>query len=126
MSDSEQQQLHVPYREYQSQNNTTPAAATTAAVTVAAALVETDALVDLSIAPVSSSNHQRLSSQCDQSPPSADLLPDVEFIPGLSNDQTLAIDSSGIDRESQPLLGRLELDVTFNRFPGLWYLLWFF
>lgn len=124
MSDSEQQQLHVPYREYHShQNNTSPAAAT-------ALVVETDALVDLSIAPVSSSNssgnnnnnnnnnnnHQQQQQQ--QLPPSADLLPDVEFIPGLSNDQTLAIDSSGIDRESQPLLGRLELDVTFNRFPG--------
>ncbi|XP_032675455.1 uncharacterized protein LOC116846115 [Odontomachus brunneus] len=103
MSDSEQRQLHVPYREYHSQNNTSPAA-----------LVETDALVDLSIAPSS-----RLSQSDHQSPPVAtatDLLPDVEFIPGLSNDQTLAIDSSGIDRESQPLLGRLELDVTFNRF----------
>lgn len=105
MSDSEQRQLHVPYREYHSQNNTSPAA-----------LVETDALVDLSIAPSS-----RLSQSDNQSPPVAtatDLLPDVEFIPGLSNDQTLAIDSSGIDRESQPLLGRLELDVTFNRFSG--------
>jgi len=120
MSDSEQQQLHVPYREYQSQNNTTPAAATTTATaTAAVALVETDALVDLSVTPVNSNNHQRLPSQIDQAPPSADLLPDVEFIPGLSNDQNLAIDSSGIDRESQPLLGRLELDVTFNRFPGL-------
>lgn len=120
MSDSEQRQLHVPYREYHSQNNTSPAT-TAAAATAAAALVETDALVDLSVAPVSSSNsshHQRLSSPNDQPPLPADLLPDVEFIPGLSNDQTLAIDSSGIDRESQPLLGRLELDVTFNRFPG--------
>lgn len=108
MSDSEQRQLHVPYREYHSQNNTSPAT-TAAAATAAAALVETDALVDLSIAPVAS--HHQPSSP-------ADLLPDVEFVPGLSNDQTLAIDSSGIDRESQPLLGRLELDVTFNRFPG--------
>lgn len=117
MSDSEQRQLHVPYREYHSQNNTSPAT-TAAAATAAAALVETDALVDLSVAPVSSSSHHRRLSQNDQSPSPADLLPDVEFIPGLSNDQTLAIDSSGIDRESQPLLGRLELDVTFNRFPG--------
>lgn len=118
MSDSEQRQLHVPYREYHSQNNTSPAT-TAAAATAAAALVETDALVDLSIAPpVSSHHHQRLSLPNDQPPSPADLLPDVEFIPGLSNDQTLAIDSSGIDRESQPLLGRLELDVTFNRFPG--------
>lgn len=126
MSDSEQRQLHVPYREYHSQNNTSPAtaaatAAAAAAAAATAALVETDALVDLSIAPVSSSSsshHQRLPLQNDQPPSPADLLPDVEFIPGLSNDQTLAIDSSGIDRESQPLLGRLELDVTFNRFPG--------
>lgn len=106
MSDSEQRQLHVPYREYHSQNNTSPAT-----------LVETDALVDLTIAPSS-----RL-SQSDHQPPVAiatDLLPDVEFIPSLSNDQTLAIDSSGIDRESQPLLGRLELDVTFNRFSGVY------
>ena len=126
MSDSEQRQLHVPYREYHSQNNSSPAttaaAATAAAAAAAAAtaLVETDALVDLSIAPInssSSSHHQRLSHN-DQPPSPADLLPDVEFIPSLSNDQTLAIDSSGIDRESQPLLGRLELDVTFNRFPG--------
>lgn len=122
MSDSEQQQLHVPYREYHSQNNTSPATTAAAATAAAAAaLVETDALVDLSIAPVSSSSssshHQRLSLQNDQPPSPADLLPDVDFIPGLSNDQTLAIDSSGIDRESQPLLGRLELDVTFNRFP---------
>lgn len=113
MSDSEQRQLHVPYREYHSQNNTSPAVT----------LVETDALVDLSIG---NHHHQRLSSQNERQSPaapppppsSADLLPDVEFIPGLSNDQALAIDSSGIDRESQPLLGRLELDVTFNRFPG--------
>jgi len=119
MSDSEQRQLHVPYREYHSQNNTSSATAAAATAAAAAALVETDALVDLSIAPVSSSSHhQCLSSQNDQLPTPADLLPDVEFIPGLSNDQTLAIDSSGIDRESQPLLGRLELDVTFNRFPG--------
>ncbi|XP_029171480.1 uncharacterized protein LOC114940876 [Nylanderia fulva] len=123
MSDSEQRQLHVPYREYQSQNSITGPAVT---------LVETDALVDLSIGNSSSSHHHqqqqpRLSSQNERQltppppppppPPPADLLPDVEFIPGLSNDQTLAIDSSGIDRESQPLLGRLELDVTFNRFP---------
>ena len=117
MSDSEQRQLHVPYREYHSQNNSSPA---TTAAAATAALVETDALVDLSIASInsSSSSHQRLSLHNDQPPSPADLLPDVEFIPSLSNDQTLAIDSSGIDRESQPLLGRLELDVTFNRFPG--------
>jgi phosphatidylinositol 4-kinase type 2 len=117
MSDSEQRQLHVPYREYHSQNNISPVAAV--------ALVETDALVDLSIAPINSSssssnsNHHRLLQNDQPLPPTTELLPDVEFVSGLSNDQTLAIDSSGIDRESQPLLGRLELDVTFNRFPGL-------
>jgi len=118
MSDSEQRQLHVPYREYHSQNNTSPVAAV--------ALLDTDALVDLSIAPINSSSsssnsnhHQRLLQNDQPLPPTTELLPDVEFVSGLSNDQTLAIDSSGIDRESQPLLGRLELDVTFNRFPGL-------
>lgn len=98
MSDSEQRQLHVPYREYHSQNNTNPA------------LVETDALVDLSIVP------DNCLLQNDNLP--VDLVPDVEFISGLSNDQTIAIDSTGVDRESQPLLGRLELDITFNRFSG--------
>ncbi|XP_015523795.1 phosphatidylinositol 4-kinase type 2-alpha isoform X1 [Neodiprion pinetum] len=96
MSDSEQRQLHVPYREYQSKNNNN------------SNLVETDALVDLSL--TLDSNQQTFVV-----PP--ELVPDVEFIPGLSNDQTPIIDSPGIDRESQPLLGRLELDVTFNRFP---------
>lgn len=96
MSDSEQRQLHVPYREYQSKNNAN------------SNLVETDALVDLSLAPDSTS----------LSISTPEILPDVEFITGLSNDQTAIIDSPGIDRESQPLLGRLELDVTFNRFPG--------
>lgn len=100
MSDSEQRQLHVPYREYHSQNNTNTSA-----------LVETDALVDLSIA---SNNCLPVNSnECPE------LVPDVEFVLNLSNEQPIAIDSPGIDRESQPLLGRLELDVTFNRFPGL-------
>lgn len=98
MSDSEQRQLHVPYREYHSQNNTNTSA-----------LVETDALVDLSI----TSNNCLPVNECSE------LIPDVEFVPNLSNEQTIAIDSPGMDRESQPLLGRLELDVTFNRFPGL-------
>lgn len=99
MSDSEQRQLHVPYREYHSQNNTNTSA-----------LVETDALVDLSLTP---NNCLPVSNDC------LELVPDVEFVPNLSNEQPIAIDSPGIDRESQPLLGRLELDVTFNRFPGL-------
>lgn len=97
MSDSEQRQLHVPYREYHSQNNTNTSA-----------LVETDALVDLSLTP---NNCLPVSNDC------LELVPDVEFVPNLSNEQPIAIDSPGIDRESQPLLGRLELDVTFNRFP---------
>ncbi|KAG7200486.1 hypothetical protein KM043_001052 [Ampulex compressa] len=97
MSDSEQRQLHVPYREYHSQNNTN-----------SPALVETDALVDLSITP---NSHLPPNDECSE------LIPDVDFVPNISADQTIAIDSPGIDRESQPLLGRLELDVTFNRFP---------
>lgn len=98
MSDSEQRQLHVPYREYHSQNNTNTSA-----------LVETDALVDLSI---TSKNCVPVNNE------SSELIPDVEFVPNLTNEQPITIDSPGIDRESQPLLGRLELDVTFNRFPG--------
>lgn len=101
MSDSEQRQLHVPYREYNSHNNTNPAT-----------LVETDALVDISV--TSPSSGTAILANGD---PIA-LLPDVEFIPNLSADQATTIDSAGIDRESQPLLGRLELDVTFNRFAG--------
>lgn len=110
MSDSEQRQLHVPYREYQSQNSTSPAA-----------VVETDALVDLSTAPAplleSNNKPSTLILQCHDD--TVDLLPDVDFISGSSNDHNITIESPGIDRESQPLLGRLELDVTFNRFPGM-------
>lgn len=98
MSDSEQQQLHVPYREYHSQSNTKTST-----------LVETDALVDLSIAPNSCFP---VNDECSE------LVPEVEFVPNPGNEQPIAIDSPGIDRESQPLLGRLELDVTFNRFAG--------
>ncbi|XP_076651379.1 phosphatidylinositol 4-kinase type 2-alpha-like [Halictus rubicundus] len=98
MSDSEQRQLHVPYREYHSQNNTNTSA-----------LVETDALVDLSI--VSNNCLPVNNNECSE------VIPEVEFVPNQSNEQPIAIDSPGIDRESQPLLGRLELDVTFNRFP---------
>ena len=100
MSDSVQRQLYVPYREYQSQNNSVPTGN----------LVETDALVDLSLTPNST-------SQPDED--FSELLPDIAFIPNLNGDQTIAIDSPGIDRESQPLLGRLEFDVSFNRFPGI-------
>ncbi|XP_014225598.1 phosphatidylinositol 4-kinase type 2-alpha isoform X2 [Trichogramma pretiosum] len=99
MSDSEQRQLHVPYREYNSNNSTTPAT-----------LVETDALVDLSVTP--SSNIAILANGDP-----VVLIPDVEFAPNPSVDQALTIDSPGADRESQPLLGRLELDITYNRFP---------
>lgn len=110
MSDSEQRQLHVPYREYQSQNSTSPAT-----------IVETEALVDLSVATPpslsSAANKSLLILQCNDD--SSEFLPDVEFITNSSNDPNITIDSPGIDRESQPLLGRLELDVTFNRFPGI-------
>ncbi|XP_043478665.1 phosphatidylinositol 4-kinase type 2-alpha isoform X1 [Leptopilina heterotoma] len=98
MSDSDQQQLYVPYREYQSQNNIIPTGN----------LVETDALVDLSLTPT---------NNLPQDEEFPELLPDVAFIPNLNCDQTIAIDSPGIDRESQPLLGRLDVDVSYNRFP---------
>lgn len=98
MSDSEQRQLHVPYREYHSHHNTN-----------STALVETDALVDLSVTP---------QNPVPASNDTSEVVPDVEFVTNPSTDQPIAIDSPGIDRESQPLLGRLELDVTFNRFPG--------
>ncbi|XP_023245039.1 phosphatidylinositol 4-kinase type 2-alpha [Copidosoma floridanum] len=99
MSDSEQQQLHVPYREYNSHNNTNP--------------VETDSLVDLSVAAVSSNSNKTVIADGDP----IVLVPEVEFAPTTSTEQPVTIDSSGADRESQPLLGRLELDITFNRFP---------
>ena len=102
MSDSEQCQLHVPYREYNSNNSTTPAT-----------LVNTEAFVDLSVSQISNSailgNNDTIT-----------LLPEVDFAPNPSLvDQTITIDSPGADRESQPLLGRLELDITYNRFPGM-------
>lgn len=81
MSDSEQRQLHVHYREYQSQLTS-----------------------DINPA----SNH------VDH----VDLLPDVEFIPNLIPEQAIAIDSPGTDRESQPLLSRLEFEYSYNRFSG--------
>nr|CAD7597085.1 unnamed protein product [Timema genevievae] len=43
------------------------------------------------------------------------LLPEVVFAPGSSNAGT--IDSPRANRENQPLLGRMESDVTFNNFP---------
>ncbi|XP_014297666.1 phosphatidylinositol 4-kinase type 2-alpha isoform X2 [Microplitis demolitor] len=59
MSDSEQRQLHVPYREYQSQsinyNHQGLLSATGSSVT-SGGFIETDALVDLSITPPSSSS----------------------------------------------------------------------
>nr|CAD7433570.1 unnamed protein product [Timema monikensis] len=45
------------------------------------------------------------------------LLPEVGFAPGSSNAGT--IDSPRANRENQPLLGRMESDVTFNNFPAL-------
>ena len=44
------------------------------------------------------------------------LLPEVAFAPGSNNGGT--IDSPRVNRENQPLLGRMESDVTFNNFPG--------
>lgn len=110
MSDSEQQQLHVSYREYNSHNNTNPAI-----------LVETDSLVDLSATTttattISNTTNGNIAILANGEPLS--LVPEVEFAPNSSSEQTATIDSLGIDRESQPLLGRLELDITFNRFPG--------
>lgn len=99
MSDSEQRQLHVPYREYNSHNNTNPAT-----------LVETDALVDIAVTP----STNVLLANGEPLP----LVPEVDFAPNSSADPQTTIDSPGIDRESQPLLGRLELDETYNRFPG--------
>jgi hypothetical protein len=46
------------------------------------------------------------------------LLPEVAFAPGSNNGGT--IDSPRVNRENQPLLGRMESDVTFNNFPGIW------
>ncbi|KAJ9578742.1 hypothetical protein L9F63_005031, partial [Diploptera punctata] len=43
------------------------------------------------------------------------LLPEVAFAPGSNNGGT--IDSPRVNRENQPLLGRMESDVTFNNFP---------
>ncbi|XP_047115441.1 phosphatidylinositol 4-kinase type 2-alpha isoform X1 [Schistocerca piceifrons] len=43
------------------------------------------------------------------------ILPEVTFAPGSNNSGT--IDSPRVNRENQPLLGRMELDVTFNNFP---------
>lgn len=46
-------------------------------------------------------------------------LPGIGFAPS-SNGLTANIDSpSRANRESQPLLGRLEADLTFNTFPGM-------
>jgi hypothetical protein len=45
------------------------------------------------------------------------LLPEVAFAPGSNNGGT--IDSPRVNRENQPLLGRMESDVTFNTFPGM-------
>lgn len=108
MSDSEQQQLHVPYREYNSNNITCNPPAT---------LTETDALVDLSVTPGSASSNVVLTN----GEPVA-LIPDVEFAPSLSAELPATIDSPGIDRESQPLLGRMDLEITYNRFPGMLFM----
>lgn len=99
MSDSEHHQLHVPYCEYHSKDNSN-----------STTLIDTNALVDLSV-PLNSITipvEQELSN----------LLPEIEFSSSLSTEQSATIGVSSNDRESQPLLGRLELDATLNRFPG--------
>jgi len=46
----------------------------------------------------------------------SDEVPEVAFAPSSNNGST--IDSPRVNRENQPLLGRMESDVTFNNFPG--------
>lgn len=113
MSDSEQRQLHVPYREYNSQNNGQPTSiitgTTISTTTPAATTTNVEDLIDIATLPSAS-----ISLADGYDPP--DLLPSVEFAPNCGD--PLAIDSPGIDRESQPLLGRIEIDAAFNRFHG--------
>jgi hypothetical protein len=46
----------------------------------------------------------------------SDEVPEVAFAPSTNNGST--IDSPRVNRENQPLLGRMESDVNFNNFPG--------
>lgn len=46
------------------------------------------------------------------------LLPEVSFAPCTSNGRT-AVDSPRNNSESQPLLGRMDPEVSYNRFPGI-------
>ncbi|XP_063231558.1 phosphatidylinositol 4-kinase type 2-alpha isoform X2 [Bacillus rossius redtenbacheri] len=57
----------------------------------------------------------RASSVASLSSDEVTVLPEVCFAPGSNNGGT--IDSPRVNRENQPLLGRMESDVTFNCFP---------
>ena len=46
----------------------------------------------------------------------SDEVPEVAFAPSSNNGSTIG--SPRVNRENQPLLGRMESDVTFNNFPG--------
>jgi hypothetical protein len=58
----------------------------------------------------------RTNSVASLSSDEVSLLPEVAFAPSSNNGST--IDSPRVNRENQPLLGRMESDVTFNNFPG--------
>ncbi|XP_075222426.1 phosphatidylinositol 4-kinase II alpha isoform X1 [Lycorma delicatula] len=67
-------------------------------------LVRTNSIVSLSSSGVSESE--------------GTIVPDVAFVPSTSKGSTSTIDSPRNNRESQPLLGRMETDlVQFNSFP---------
>lgn len=68
-------------------------------------LVRTNSIVSLSSSGVSESE--------------GTIVPDVAFVPSTSKNSTSTIDSPRNNRESQPLLGRMEADtIQFNTFPG--------
>jgi hypothetical protein len=56
------------------------------------------------------------SSSIDEEITAAEQEPNVAF--SQANGHPTAMDSPSRHRESQPLLGRAELDITFNNFPG--------
>lgn len=69
-------------------------------------LVRTNSIVSLSSSGVSESE--------------STIVPDVAFVPSTSKGSTSTIDSPRNNRESQPLLGRMETDIVqFNTFPGI-------
>lgn len=55
------------------------------------------------------------SSSIDEEITPAEQVPSVAF---QANGHPTAMDSPSRHRESQPLLGRAESDITFNNFPG--------